>query len=121
MIKLFVCGDFRAKDVSRVEIDKDLRDLIFKADISVCNFEAPVVSNGKPIKKSGPTLDQDIKSPNFIRDLGFNVILMANNHIMDYGKEGCQKTLESFPDCVCVGAGQVEEAYRVKIVEKNGI
>ena len=38
---------------------------------------------------------------------------------MDYGIEGCKKTLESFNDCICVGAGYAEDAYSVKVIEKN--
>lgn len=120
MVKLFVCGDFRAKNASVVHIDEELKNILSGADYAICNFEAPVVSKGKPIKKSGPTLDQDVKAPNLLKDLGFNVILMANNHIMDYGEEGCQATLNAFSDCICVGAGKAQDSFEVKVVEKDG-
>lgn len=121
MIRLFVCGDFRARDASKISVDENLGKLISQSDYAICNFEAPVVCNGKVAPKSGPSLDQDIKSPTILKKLGFNVLLLANNHIMDYGIEGCKKTIESFNGCICVGAGEADEAYQVRIVEKNGI
>ena len=42
MTKILVCGDFRAKEASRVKIDKRLQEIIRSADFAVCNFEAPV-------------------------------------------------------------------------------
>ena len=121
MIKLFVCGDFRAKDSSKVNVTPQLRALISGADYAICNFEAPVESNGKPIKKSGPLLYQDANSPKALKDLGFNVFLLANNHIMDYGKAGCEATIESFKNAITVGAGDAHEAYLMKILEKDGM
>lgn len=119
-VRLFVCGDFRAKNTSLIHIDDTLKDIITKSDFSICNFEAPVETNGNAIMKSGPSLYQDRRAPEFVKALGFNVILLANNHIMDYGIEGCNQTIEKFSDCVCVGAGKAKDAYQVKIVEKEG-
>ena len=120
MIKILICGDFRAMNASKVSADDRFQELLSNSDYVVCNFEAPISSNGIAIKKSGPALDQDINSPEILKRLGFNVFLMANNHIMDYGVEGCKKTLDAFDDCVCVGAGKGNDAFKVKIVEKEG-
>lgn len=100
---------------------KEIKGLFDKADFLVCNFEAPIHTNGtKPIKKSGPALKQSEKAPQFLRDWGFNVILLANNHIMDYGKEGCDATIKAFDDVVTIGAGEAKDAYCVKYIESKG-
>lgn len=123
MIKLFICGDFRAKNASKIVVGEQLKSILSKSDYSICNFEAPVQSKGLPIRKSGPTLDQDIKSIDVLSDLGFNVVLLANNHIMDYGEEGCKATMQACHEnnITYVGAGFAKEAYQVRVVEISGL
>lgn len=116
-----VCGDFRAANPSIIRFDNDVAELIHGADICVCNFEAPVyVEKAEPLKKSGPSLDQSTDAPAFLKEHGFNVIVLANNHIMDYGMEGCAATIKAFSDVVTVGAGEAKDAFRVRFVEVNG-
>ncbi len=121
MKKIVICGDFRAANPSIISFDKGINDLIKGADISICNFEAPIHTIGaKPIKKSGPSLDQSAEAPAFLMNAGFNVIVLANNHIMDYGKEGCEATINSFVGVVTVGAGNAKDAYSCRFVDLDG-
>lgn len=114
-IKIVVCGDFRAANPSIIKIGDDVAEILSHADIRLCNFEAPiVVDNIKPIKKSGPTLNQSAEAPFFLNEKGFNAILLANNHIMDYGKEGCDATIKAFGDVLTVGAGEANDAFSVR-------
>lgn len=121
MVKIFVCGDFRAKNPSIVKTDDMVRQLMHDCDYCICNFEAPVVSSGIAIKKSGPLLDQDYKSPQLLEEMGFNVILLANNHIMDYGEEGCKATIAAFKRSFTLGVGSSREAFQLKIIEREGV
>ncbi len=115
MIKIIVCGDFRARAPEMIHISGEVNSLFANADIRICNFEGPVHTDGvKPMKKSGPSLDQSIESPDFLIKNGFNVILLANNHIMDYGEVGLQSTLNSFKDVITVGAGKGKDAFSVR-------
>jgi len=52
---------------------------------------------------------------------GFNLITLANNHMMDYGSRGLIETLQSFRNSTKLGAGKWEEAYKPAIVEIEGI
>ena len=120
-VKIIICGDFRAANPDKIKLSDEVAELFSKADIRICNFEAPVhVEGAKPIKKSGPALDQSINSPSFLKEHGFNVILMANNHIMDYGEVGLKATRDCFKDCITVGAGTAEEAFSVRYLDING-
>ena len=121
MVKVLVCGDFRAATPSIIKVDKEVEELVNQASIRICNFEAPIHTIGaKCIKKSGPILDQSEESPVLLKKLGFNVILLANNHIMDYGREGCQATINAFKDIITIGAGEARDAYSVRIIEQDG-
>jgi len=121
MIKIFVTGDFVAKEPDDIKVSSELKNMIKTCDLSICNFEAPVKNSSKAAIKSGPSLFQSEKSPAFLEKLGFNVILMANNHIMDYGEQGYLKTVNLFNASTLVGAGKGSEAYQVKIIEVKGI
>ena len=119
--KIVICGDFRAANPGVIKLDEEVKDLLNQASINICNFEAPIYKDGaKPIKKSGPSLYQSADAPSFLKESGFNVILLANNHIMDYDREGCEATIKAFDNVVTVGAGEAKEAYAVRYIELNG-
>lgn len=40
MTRILVCGDFRAKEASKVTIEDRLQEIIRSAGFAVCNFEA---------------------------------------------------------------------------------
>lgn len=119
MIKLVAFGDFASSNPSQINIDTKIKNLIKSADVAVCNFEAPIDGPWERIPKSGPSLKQSSDSPAFLENLGFNMVLIANNHIMDYGDVGCFATIQSFNKAQLVGAGNPKEAYSLKIFQKD--
>lgn len=120
-IKIIVCGDFRAENPEKIHFTEEVSSLFSGCDIRICNFEAPVKTrDAQPSIKSGPGLDQSEKSPGILKGFGFNVIQLANNHIMDYGEEGLNATLKAFEDVVTVGAGIAKEAFSARFVEIKG-
>lgn len=119
-VKIFICGDFVAKEPEKFNLSSKVRDLMDDCDIRICNFEAPVWNNNSPAVKSGPTLFQSPKTPELLEDMGFNVILVGNNHMMDYGSQGCLDTLLLFKKAIMVGAGKSSDAYNVKVIIVKG-
>ena len=63
---------------------------------------------------------QNEDAPAFLKDLGFNLFSLANNHAFDWGDEGFKKTKAVLGDA-SFGAGTYEDAYKPKIVSMNGI
>lgn len=118
----YICvfGDFMSQDPRNIIINENLKEVLESSVYNICNFEAPVLSKGEPIQKSGPTLCQSEQSPSFLRENGFNVFLLANNHLMDYGEDGADKTLDSLGSEFCIGYGRGADAFKVKSVEVNG-
>ncbi len=51
-------------------------------------------TDAKPIKKAGPHKNQNKETISILKDVGFDLLLLANNHIFDYGYEGLKSTLE---------------------------
>lgn len=64
------------------------------ADLTVTNLESPVIDGGSPIEKTGPALKSPVGSLGVLKKAGFGLLTLANNHILDYGTEGLQRTLD---------------------------
>ena len=118
MIRLFFAGDFcSTPSTAPITVSKELRALLDSCDFRCCNFEVPLLPDGAtPIEEH---FYQHDDAPAFLEGLGFNLFSFANNHAFDYGVEGWRKTVSAFHSGL-FGAGKGEEAYRVKIVEKDG-
>lgn len=131
MISLLFCGDFApVQDFERMVIQKN--ELIFgellteikKADLSFINLEAPACNVNKPIIKSGPVLKINPHCLNSLYKASFDVVGMANNHILDHGESGFLETIESCAKYHLnyVGIGKdISEARKPLILERNGV
>lgn len=125
IIKIFISGDFapinRVSDIidkkEYVSLYNDMLPYIKECDISITNLECPLVEDGTPIKKTGPNLKAPIKSIEALKYAGFNMVTLANNHMMDYGADGLNSTINVCKenDIEYIGAGQnITEAQVIK-------
>ncbi len=120
MIKLLFCGDFVCQSPAEIAVDSSISALFNRQDYVCVNFEAPIRNEGKPIIKSGPSLTQSSDSPKFLENLGVNLILLSNNHMMDCGKDGCEITIQSFSEnTITLGAGLFPQLFDLTIIEKD--
>lgn len=119
-IRICVFGDFKATFPERIILDDKIKNIIDDADICVCNFESPVGDTEIKKKKNNLILNQPLSSAELLIRLGFNVVLLGNNHIMEHGEKECRDTINSFKDIITVGAGSPDEAYAVKTKEVCG-
>lgn len=118
-IRLFFTGDFCSKPpTSVITVSDELRQVIQSCDLKVVNFEVPL----KPAITLPPQqyerFWQNDDAPGFLRNLGFNLFSIANNHAFDWGEDGFKKTKAALGDD-SFGAGTYDEAYKVKVVEIN--
>lgn len=93
---------------------------ISNAKLVVGNLECPATNNKKPIIKCGPSLRAETNDVIKLKDIGFHVLSLANNHILDYGEKGVEDTLQVCEDSGIkyVGAGKnLEEAARTLVCE----
>ena len=121
-IRVFFAGDFCSKpSTSPIVVSDELKALIQSGDFKVVNFEVPLKPNNitlPPQKRERFFQHDDV--PDFLKGLGFNLFQLANNHAFDWGDEGFRKTKVALGDAA-FGAGTYDEAYKVKIVEVNGV
>lgn len=95
-----------------------------EADITFCNLECPLVKIGSPITQDKTLLYAEEKSVELLKMAGFNIVSLANNHIMDFGPESLLKTIKLLEEknIRYTGAGQnLFEARRPILFNKNGL
>lgn len=131
-INLLVCGDFAPVGRMNSLIEESRYDHIFNelhqeiktADIAVVNLEAPLIDTGVPHRKTGPTLKGGMKCAEALAFADFDLVTLANNHIMDYGEAGLRDTLRSLDQhgIAHIGAGiNSAEAAKPFFFEKGGL
>ncbi len=98
-------------------------DFINTFDLAFCNLECPLSSRGDPLDKKFVFRADS----SFIEGLvysGFNVYSLANNHILDYGRQALIDTrnhLESRGFHTIGYGDNQDEASRARIIEINGM
>ena len=121
MIKLLVAGDYSPKTRVAELIDKgehasvfsEVKELTSEMDYSIVNFESTITAEGdKPIKKSGPNLSCSARSASIIREAGFDMVTLANNHFSDYGDDAVRRSLKCIEEAGLdhVGGGNMSQA-----------
>lgn len=125
-MKVLIAGDFCPKDFLKEIIKQKADDYISSeclsliqdtSDYSIVNFESPVVcDNAEAIQKKGPHLRCSKDAMQVVKQMGFDCVTLANNHINDYGEIGIKNTVESCSEFGIdyVGVGDtLKEAKRI--------
>lgn len=99
-----------------------IKEEIQKADLAIANLE--VTLGGKPYT-GYPTFSAPDEYLVAIKEAGFDVLLTANNHILDKGKKGLERTTLMLDSFQIQHAGSyrdsLERAQRYPLlIEKNG-
>ncbi len=100
----------------------DLLPEFESADLTLANLECPLVDQPTPILKTGPIFGEPSDCINGIKQAGFDVLCLANNHIMDHGALGLRNTMGvcARAGITTVGAGENFQAARRIVVKKAG-
>ena len=99
-----------------------LFEIIQNSDYACVNLEAPI-KHGDTIDKNGPTLSTLPETPKILSETGFDITCLANNHMMDYGYESVEKTIDGCTEAgiATVGTGRTRaEAIEPHIHTQNG-
>ena len=116
--------------VDSSEIDRifhGVESLLSQFDIRFGNLEMPLTDKNSrnPAKPADyPALKGSKGFGTVLKKAGFDVLTLANNHIMDYGEEGLNDTIEILREnsisYIGVGANE-QEARQPLIITKKGI
>jgi poly-gamma-glutamate capsule biosynthesis protein CapA/YwtB (metallophosphatase superfamily) len=104
---------------------RGLRPLVEPADISFANLECPISTLGSPYpnKPVNVTFRASPEAAFALKDAGFDVVSLANNHMSDYGGAAVSETLR-YLDLIGIGhagAGRSgAEARRAAVARAGG-
>lgn len=131
-MKILIVGDFypnpslnsKLLNQKPEEIFGLFHQIIEESDLAVVNLECPLTSYNQVIPKTGPALKADRQYAGFLKNSGFGMATLANNHIMDYGPKGLQETMESLTkeklDFVGAGINLYEAQKPFYFQDKSG-
>ena len=99
-----------------------VRPLIEEADIAIGNFE--VTLGGKPYR-GYPCFSAPDEYVLAIRNAGFDVLLTANNHCLDSGRKGLERTIRMLdslriPHCGTYATPEARQKEYPLLIEKKG-
>jgi poly-gamma-glutamate capsule biosynthesis protein CapA/YwtB (metallophosphatase superfamily) len=93
------------------------------ADLALGNLECAVAAEGTP--RPGPyRLHAPVSAAAALRDAGFDVVSLANNHALDLGPEGLAEAVSRLNQAgvATVGAGRNQETARMaSVVDAGGL
>ena len=97
-------------------------DRLRAADLTVGNLECTLSRNGRPTQ-GGDSFGADASSLAGMRDAGFDVLVLANNHLGDYGDQALRETLGTARNGFTIaGAGEtLAAALEPAVVERKGV
>ncbi len=102
----------------------NVKDIIACADLAYINQESPFA--GKERTYTGyPMFNSPDKVGVDLMDLGFDIVNLANNHMLDRYAAGYQRTIDFWKEqenVTYIGGYENEEDYNnIRVIEKNGI
>ena len=100
-----------------------LKPILQKADIAFGNLECSVAAIGMPIEKQF-TFRAEPQILPVLRESGFDIVSLANNHAWDYGRDALLQTVQNVRKIGVnpVGAGiNRAAAHRLVILRRNGM
>jgi poly-gamma-glutamate capsule biosynthesis protein CapA/YwtB (metallophosphatase superfamily) len=101
----------------------DVKPVLEKADIVVGNLESPISTRGKAVENKKFTLRAGPLAVKALKQGGFRVVTLANNHMMDFGPLALQDTLATLDDneILYTGAGMdLDDARSPAILKIKG-
>jgi len=91
-------------------------------DILFGNLETALSDAGVAVEKE-VALGVSPRQAEYLKRAGFDVVSIANNHILDYGSRGLSQTLAALREhgIRFVGAGDASSPQEHEIIERNGL
>ena len=130
-MNLFFCGDIMPGGVLPYQdnyISTELKSFMNNFDFRIGTLESAIGTNlsHDPVKIAGRQNIVYARNEDFFRvkEMGFDVVSLANNHVWDLGEEGLKNTISILQKngIKYCGAGiNIEEASRPAVIEKGGL
>lgn len=104
-------------------IDEEMLSHMQNADLMILNHEFVFSTQGEAMEDKEYTLRNDPKYVKILQELGTDAVSIANNHVLDFGKDAFLDTLETLENASIAYAGggrNIQEASKPVVREING-
>ncbi len=101
----------------------DVKPILSGADISMINLECPISTRGTKAKDKQYTFRAKPGSVDVLKSAGIDIVTLANNHVLDFGKDAMLDTFTYLDKAGIkyVGAGHdIDKASMAKYYNVNG-
>jgi Bacterial capsule synthesis protein PGA_cap len=104
-------------DAERLGEGGEVREYLGSADLTLANFENPVLENAD-YHPEAPTFNGDLRLLPILTQAGIDGVTLANNHILDAGAPGLEETLGHLDEAGIsyAGAGADLDATREPMI-----
>lgn len=130
-MKILFCGDIMPGGVLPYQeryISPELQAYLDSFDIRIGTLEAAIGTDlaFDPVKMEGRKNIIYARNEDFFRvkEMGFDIVSLANNHVWDLGREGLENTIRILRENgirYCGAGMDLEEASRPAVIEKDGV
>ena len=123
LLSEYVLSNYNSKGIDGV-VSGTLRDKMLNADYTMVNEEFPFSTRGTKAPDKQYTFRIDPKYVGIFGELGIDAVGLANNHVLDFGKEALEDTFTTLngANIPFTGAGHnLDEASKLVTFEKDGV
>jgi poly-gamma-glutamate capsule biosynthesis protein CapA/YwtB (metallophosphatase superfamily) len=117
-------GDVLVDRENPIEVFSHVRDILRVPDIMFANLEAAYTDDPRPVPSAPVVLKPPAHNLDVFANVGFNVMSMANNHIVDVGYEAMLQTrsrLRAQGVRTCGAGGSFDEAHEPALIDAKGL
>lgn len=115
----YVTENYDSEGISGV-VDENLLKEMQNADIFMVNQEFPFGTTGTPAEDKQFTFRLNPSYVSVLKDMGVDIVSLANNHVLDYGKEPLHETFQTLQEneILYAGAGtDLADASALRTIE----
>lgn len=96
----------------------DTTTILKKCDLTIVNLECVISDKGKPVSPKTFHFRAPPQAINTLKNAGIDIVTLANNHVLDFGKEAFLDMLERLNEAGIsyTGAGRDEKEAKTPIV-----
>ncbi len=123
LLSEYVLSNYNSKGIDGV-VEGSLREDMVNADFAMVNEEFPFSNRGTKAPDKQYTFRVDPKYVSIFKELGIDAVGLANNHVLDFGKEALEDTFTTLNNAgiLFTGSGNnLAEASKLVVCDKNGV
>lgn len=123
-------NDTRMPPNDGADLLKDVAPILSAADIAFGNLEGPMIDGGDSTKCRPPKPGQPIRCfafrmptryGRYLKEAGFDVLSLANNHALDFGSAGSMSTRQTLDSLGIKHAGSDKSRFASTLLEVKGL